>query len=169
MNGSTNSCSSVWLRIPHSFVRRFRVVKQGWDTILRFLNPRHGSRYPGPNLKPNFFDLGFSPPNQPTDTEIDKKPFFFAADEKTFFFFDEKTWKIFFSTKRRGKGFQRPFFSTKRPFSLRQVRKRHFFCGRTGSISVGVRFGVSDRTTGWPVRFGEATEPRYRNATETHT
>ena len=77
-------------------------------------------------------------------------------------FFRGRRKDIFFSTKR-------PFFSTKRPFSLRQVRKRHFFCGRTGSISVGVRFGVSDRTTGWPVRFGEATEPRYRNATETHT
>ena len=35
LNGSTNSCSSVWLRIPHSFVRRFRVVKQGWDTIVQ--------------------------------------------------------------------------------------------------------------------------------------
>ena len=25
----------VWLRIPHSFVRRLRVVKQGWDTIVQ--------------------------------------------------------------------------------------------------------------------------------------
>ena len=39
LNGSTNSCSSVWLRIPHSFVRRFRVVKQGWDTIVQFPFP----------------------------------------------------------------------------------------------------------------------------------
>ena len=62
--------------------------------------------------------------------QIDKKPFFFAADEKTIFF-DEKT--LFFDEKT---------------FFLRQVRKRHFFCGRTGSKSVGVRFGVSDRTTG---------------------
>ena len=29
LNGSTNSCSSVWLRIPHSFVQRFRVVSLG--------------------------------------------------------------------------------------------------------------------------------------------
>ena len=34
------------------------------------------------------------------------------------------------------------FVSTKRHFFWRQVRKRHFFCGWTGSISVGVRFGV---------------------------
>ena len=36
LNGSTNSCSSVWLRIPHSFVRRFHVVKQSWNTIVQF-------------------------------------------------------------------------------------------------------------------------------------
>ena len=39
LNGSTNSCSSVWLRIPHSFVRRFRVVKHSWNTIVQFPFP----------------------------------------------------------------------------------------------------------------------------------
>ena len=34
------------------------------------------------------------------------------------------------------------FFLAAGQFFLRQIRKRHFFCGRTGSISVGVRFGV---------------------------
>ena len=45
------------------------------------------------NLKPNFFDLGFSPPNQPTDTEIDEKTFF-LRQTKRHFFFDEKTFWI---------------------------------------------------------------------------
>ena len=35
LNGSTNCCFCVWLRIPHSFVRRLRVVKQRWDTIVQ--------------------------------------------------------------------------------------------------------------------------------------
>ena len=35
-----------------------------------------------------------------------------------------------------------PSVSLRNDIFLRQDRKRHFFCGRTGSISVGVRFGV---------------------------
>ena len=93
-------------------------MKSGKDSALGPINDwprptRHGSRSPGPNHKPNFFDLGLST-TEPTDRYRDRrKDIFFCGRRNDIFFFDEIT-----------------FFVPREHLFFR--RKDIFFCGRSG-------------------------------------
>ena len=75
--------------------------------------PRHGSRYLGPNLKPNFFDLGFSFTTEPTDRYRDRQKDNFFCGRRTDIFFSKK--RPFFSRKDL-------FFGQEKTIFLRQDR-----------------------------------------------